>query len=163
MVAVSPEFVEAHEAAGLRGATFHPIRWIPRLRVKQPLPAPVRTRWMGSSIEMPPCLTPRVGVHRDLCGVRFHSNEELVRLEGRSVVCCWDDDGELYYTLRFRRSEVAALGEFDVARTYEWVYPIPVGRPNQRWFPQLIVSQRFRAWAGKRRYRIRYGPCELVD
>ena len=71
--------------------------------------------------------------------------------------------GELYYTLRFRRSEVAALGEFDVARTYEWIQPIPAGRPNPRWFPQLIVSQRFRAWAGKQRYRIRYGPCELVD
>ncbi len=160
-LAVSAKFMANFQAAGLRGALFQQIEWRPRKGMTYVPDNPIRTHWLNAEKEMPRCLTPRVGFLGDLTGVHFWDNEELVKHAIPHMACGWDDEGRRDYTLRFRRKEVAAMGDFDVALTYEWI--LLVGNENPRWFPQLIVSQRFRQWAKKQRYKLHYGLCELID
>lgn len=44
------------------------------------------------------------------------------------------------------------MGAFDIASACEWIDL--VGDEKPRWFPQLIVSQRFRQWAKKQRDKL---------
>lgn len=160
-LAVSTKFIESFQAAGLNGAAFLPIEWRSYPGRSDVPDKPSRTHWLSAQKEMPRCLTPRVGFLGDLTGVHFWDNEQLIKHAIPHMACGWDDEGRRDFTLRFRRKEVEALGEFDIARTYEWIHL--VGEVNPRWFPQLIVSQRFRQWAKKQRYKLHYGLCELVD
>ena len=160
-LAISKEFIERFQAAGLGGAVFLPLEWCSYAGRSDVLDEPIRTHWLSAVKEMPRCLTPRVGFSGDLAGVHFWDNEELLKHAVPHMQCGWDDGGRTDFTLRFRRKEVEALGDFDVARTWEWIHL--VGNENPRWFPQLIVSQRFRQWARKQRYKLHYGLCELVD
>lgn len=162
-LAVSANFIAAFRSAGLKGAMFHPIKWMARGGEPPSFaPAhPVRPCWLSAEKEMPRSLTPRVGLDGELTGVHFPDNEDLLNHNTHS--CCWDDEGRRDYTLRFRRKEVAALGEFDIARTYEWLYVVGMSCGEPCWFPQLVVSQRFRQWAKKQKYKLHYGLCELVD
>jgi hypothetical protein len=160
-LAVSAKFMESVRSAGLKGASFLPIEWRPRKGMTYVPDKPIRTHWLNAEKEMPRCLTPRIGFSGDLTGVHFWDNEELIKHAVPDMECGWDDEGRTDFTLRFRRKEVEALGEFDIARTYEWIHL--VGNENPRWFPQLIVSQRFRQWAKKQKYKLHYGLCELVD
>ncbi len=160
-LAVSAKFMANFQAAGLRGALFQPIEWRPRKGMTYVPDNPIRTHWLNAEKEMPRCLTPRVGFSGDLTGVQFFDNQELSKHAQPDMECGWDDEGRTDFTLRFHRKEVEVLGDFDIARTYEWIHL--VGNENPRWFPQLIVSQRFRQWAKKQRYKLHYGLCELVD
>ena len=160
-LAVSAKFMSRFQVDGLKGALFLPIEWRPRSGMAYVPDEPIRTHWLSAEKEMPRCQTPRIGFSGELTGVHFWDNQELITYSIPHMECGWDDEGRTDFTLRFHRRDVEAMGDFDIACTYEWIHL--VGDENPRWFPQLIVSQRFRHWAKKQRYKLHYGLCELVE
>jgi hypothetical protein len=72
--------------------------------------------------------------------------------------CWWDDGGRDPAVLRYQRTEVEALGPFDIAMTFE-----RVGQTEQGAYRQCIVTQRFREVMGKLKVKgVDYVPVELV-
>jgi hypothetical protein len=104
---------------------------------------------LRSSIMMPKCLTPIVdGRNIDITTLpeaEVHSRD-------------WYDRGYRPPEMSFRRSDVEALGKFDVALTQEVVGGSP------RWYhPEVIVSQRFRQVLLKmKNTSVGFNPVHLV-
>lgn len=104
---------------------------------------------LRSSIMMPKCLTPIVD-DRYIDITTLPESE----VQGRN----WDNGGYLPAEMSFRRSEVEALGPFDVALTQEVIGGFP------RWYRHdVIVSQRFRQVLLKmKNTSVGFNPVHLV-
>ena len=97
---------------------------------------------------MPPCLVPIQ-----------NGFGEVVQDESHGLGQYYDDAGYVQPILKFRKSEVEALGTFDYARTAERVGGMP-----QHYRHQYIVSQRFRKFLeAKKAHTFDFVPVELVD
>ncbi|WP_395753699.1 hypothetical protein [Prosthecobacter sp.] len=133
---VSEEFRQAYEAAKLKGAVFHPVVW------NNPQPRHRLPYWLGSTVELPEPLT-KLYPTKDLDGNRMWG---------------WDDNGFAPPVRRFRRSEIAKLGEFDVAaipRVGQYV--------DNRLIPELVFSQRFREFVTRGGWKMRWQPGGFED
>lgn len=127
-------------SADLAGLDFIPVRYDHPERAARQL-------WQfGHKVKMPVCLLPRQGVDR------------LDYVEGERNGSYWDDGGCVPPELRFRRSEVEAMGHFDVARTRE-----KIGFHGGHYRSEVIVSQRFREVLEKAEIKtIHYVPVRLI-
>lgn len=115
--------------------TYHPLEW------DKPELAQGDFWEIDTPYTMPSCLTP---ISQDEAGLRFY-----------------DDAGCEPSELRFRRDEVAAMGDFDAAWTKE-----EVGKPNdlRDGGHHLIVSQRFRrSCLDYPLEHVSFVPVRLVD
>lgn len=116
----SPRFVNDElrselEARDLKGIVFHPVFF------DHPEKAKGHFWELGSSLTMPPCLLPVVTIPRT----------------DPPAGHAYDDGGHFPQELRFRRREVAALGDFDIAITREDIDLRP-----SAWWRELVISQR---------------------
>ncbi|MBK8036916.1 MAG: hypothetical protein IPK22_07230 [Verrucomicrobiaceae bacterium] len=102
-----------------------------------------------SSVTMPKCLTPIVD-----SGYTDVTTLPEAEVQDRQ----WYNGGYLPAEMSFRRNEVEALGQFDVAITQELVGGFP------RWYhPEVIVSQRFRQVLLKMKNKTAgFNPVHLV-
>lgn len=153
---VSDLFRQCFELAGLVGLKLHDITWYYQARWHgwdevDPIEDPRRRLWMGSSVRMPPCLTPR----------RYTEGPEvggLVTERKPEHRHCYDSEGLDPSILRFSRTAVEKLGKFDVAvtrerthRSQEYMGPNAPEefRDADYWLPDIIVSRRFKDWFTK--------------
>jgi hypothetical protein len=176
---VTAEFVEAFQKAGLKGLQTREIQWYRELpsqtrfvrfeRVEPVKPFQGR-RWLTSHVVMPPCLTPRRYTSGPLIG-HLLGPEEAPHYE-----LAWDLGGLAPPIFRFNRLAVEAMGDFDLAITREksrpvWLHDQNAYRepyvPDERWEPEIIVSQRFREWIKKSGLpgcrKLDFDLVELVD
>lgn len=150
---VSNRFRKRFEEAGLVGLKLHDITWYFQARWHgwdevDPIEDPRARQWMGSSVRMPLCLTPR----------RYTEGPDvggLVTKKKPGHRHCYDSEGLAPSILRFSRAAVEKLGEFDVAvtqerthQTQEYMGPNDPAefRDADYWLPDLIVSRRFKEW-----------------
>jgi hypothetical protein len=152
---LSDSAVTIAENVGLK-LKINPVRWIYADEKKMEFrPLSRGGGWLGADLEMPKCLTPFKWLHGPNVGELAPADITDVYPERT-----WDGAGRMEPILKFRRSEVAKLGEFDVAHTLEKSRKSPAAGC---YLPELIVSQRFRQWVSKNHYKIRFAPVELVD
>lgn len=124
------------------------IAWDPVV-FDQPEKAAKQLFGLRSSITMPKCLT-RI--------VDTRGTDVATLAESEIVVRQWDNGEHFPAEMSFRRSEVEALGKFDVALPQEVVGGFP------RWYhPEVIVSQRFRQVLLKmKNTSVGFNPVHLV-
>ncbi len=142
----SDEAMAAFQAAGLKGAVFHPLHWqaAPKRRIWHP-------SWLGSEVSMPPNLVPRVAG-----GVVITDNDTWCTT--KLARAGFDDDARVDYRLKYRRSEIRHLADVDVATTWE------VGPWDGLRMPSHhLFSQRFRRWAIKQGYKFRWRQVVIVE
>jgi hypothetical protein len=161
-VYVNNEAIQSAMDSGMTLKTS-PIRWAFWKKTEQ-IPTSLHPRGGGmltSDTTMPPCLTPLKFLQGPKVGQQVYNNEG-VEIYGKSEPGYqgrfWDDEGRIDPILKFSRKEVEKLESFDVAKTVELVTSTPAG-----YLPDLIVSQRFRKWCIKNKYRVTFDPVELVD
>lgn len=140
-ILLGPNLQEMLLKTDLTGLDFIPIQYDHPERAARQL-------WQfGHKVVMPACLLSRQGVDR------------LDFVEGERNGAYWDDAGYVPPELQFRRSEVEAMGKFDVARTRE-----KVGFHGGHYRSEVIVSQRFREFLEKTKIKtIEYVPVRLSD
>lgn len=153
---VSDRFRQRFKEAGLIGLKLHDISWYYQApghgwNEVDPIDDPRGRKWMGSSVRMPPCLTPRRYTEGPLVG-------KIVQEKKPKHHHCFDSEGLAPAILRFSRAAVEELGEFDVAVTRECTHQTKeyMG-PNEPsvfcdadyWLPDVIVSRRFKDWFTK--------------
>lgn len=153
---VSDRFRQRFEQAGLIGLKLHDISWYYQApghgwNEVDPIDDPRGRKWMGSSVRMPPCLTPRRYTEGPLVG-------KIVKEKKPKHHHCFDSEGLAPAILRFSRAGFEELGEFDVAVTRECTHQTKeyMG-PNESsgfcdadyWLPDVIVSRRFKDWFAK--------------
>tara|TARA_R110002049_G_C9123585_1_gene558572 strand:- start:290 stop:1309 length:1020 start_codon:yes stop_codon:yes gene_type:complete len=153
---VSDRFRRQVEEAGLIGLKLNDITWYYQApghgwNEVDPIDDPRGRKWMGSSVRMPPCLTPRRYTEGPLVG-------KIVKERKPKHHHCFDSEGLAPAVLRFSRVGVEKLGEFDVAVTRECTHQTKeyMG-PNEPsvfcdadyWLPDVIVSRRFKDWFAK--------------
>ena len=105
---------------------------------------------LRSSVTMPKCLTRLI----DDWG-----NDAGIPAAGYSGGRDWDNGGYRPPEMTFRRSEVAALGKFDVALSQEVVGLLA------KWYrPEVIISQRFRQILSRMKHTtVGFNPVNLVE
>lgn len=137
---VGRDYLDAQKLVG--------IMWEPAA-FDHPEKAAKKLHRLRSSITMPKCLTPIVDG-------RYIEITTLPEAEVQSRD--WYDGGYRPPEMTFRRHEVEALGQFDVALTQEVVGGFP------RWYhPEVIVSQRFRQVLLKmKNTSVGFNPVHLV-
>ncbi len=140
-IVVAAEMKERFEMENLIGLEFSPIKLEPADRVKKSL-------WhFWSHVTLPSTLLPLQ--HQD--GTDFTGD--------LSRGCYPDDGGYFPVELRYRHSEIAKLGNFDVAITRE-----RFGGTHGPKFRKLVVSQRFREVAEKLKVDIiQFVPVRFLD
>lgn len=153
---VSDRFRQRFKEAALIGLKLHDISWYYQApghgwNEVDPIDDPRGRKWMGSSVRMPPCLTPRRYTQGPLVG-------KIVKEKKPKHHHCFDSEGLAPAILRFSRAAVEELGEFDVAVTRECTHQTKeyMG-PNEPsvfcdadyWLPDVIVSRRFKDWFTK--------------
>ncbi len=154
VLAVSEDFKEAFEAAGLVGAVFRPLVYDP------PAPNCRRKYWMDATVTAPWSPWSR-RIHdldgsEDRAGTEIgHTNEPLV---GHTGTLDFDDQGYFGPGIAYRRREMVGFDGVDFMRMAEWT----IGR-NGVWRSEHIVSQRFRAWAKKFGGRSVMDGVQLID
>jgi hypothetical protein len=129
------------EQCGFNGLEFVPAIFDKPEKVTKPL-------WMmTSSITLPHCLLP-VQNHRG--EIVDPTTEESGRM--------WDDAGRVQPILRYNRTEIEKVGEFDFAKTRELI-----GGMKKHYRHHYVVSQRFRKAIldGKHRW-IDFVPVEIA-
>ena len=137
LLVVTQEFRDKFEAAGLKGAVFHPVEWEPRLRKND------RPYWLGSNVVLPRPATPLYAAKA---------------FDRPTHVYGWDDDGYAPPVRRFWRDEVEAMGEFDVANV-----PLVGAWLDDRFLPEVLFSQRFRRFLIDNHWRMMWQPGEFID
>lgn len=127
--------------SGLKGLYLPPVTFVP------PVAKVRKLLWaLKSTVILPRPLNLLQGEH----GSEPEPNTEWA--------CWWDDGGKRPEVLKFRRSEVQAVGPFDIAMTYE-----RVGITVQGAFRQCLVTQRFREVMTQLKVKgVDYVPVELV-
>jgi hypothetical protein len=152
--AVTEEFKDAFESAGLVGAEIRPLIYDP------PAPNCQRTFWMDATVTAPwsPWLRriQKLDGSDDMAGVEIgHTNEPLVGHTGNAD---FDDQGYFGPGIAYRRADLVGFDGVDFMRQVEWVV-----ERNGVWRSPHIVSQRFRAWAKKFGFRFVMNGVQLID
>lgn len=118
----------------IRGLKFHSLRW------NRPNDAKGEFWELDSDFEMPSCLLPVVNMDGPLA---YEEDRPYSPVE-----------------LQFRRSEVDAMGQFDIAWTREEIGDMRRQDWGRHW---LVVSQKFRQFFRSINLPINYGIARLVD
>ena len=140
-VLISAELRQTLEKSGLIGLNFIPVRY------DHPEKAARQLFQFGHQVQMPKCLTPRLN----------QSGEDWQENDPNGGI--WDDAGYFPEELRFRRKEVEAMGEFDMATTRE-----VIGANSAFYHSEVIVSQRLRTVMDDFGIKTaEYSPVRLVD
>jgi hypothetical protein len=166
-LAVSQEFKDSFEQAGLTGAVFRPITYVgaapgfhPRLYPDKPLPPCNRTYWMDSSVVAPwsrssRWLTMTTSEHPLYGTLLGHTNEPL---RGQRGDLFFETEGYSGLGIDYGRREMDAMEGVNYMRMAEWSR-----ERNGVWRSYHIVSQRFRKWAHAFGCRFRMSGVKLVD
>lgn len=162
--AVSQKFKDGFEDAGLTGAVFRPLKYVPsaegyhpRLYPDKPLPACERIYWMDSDMVAPWSCCPRRlwlpghPLHGTLLG---HTNHPLVGQRGE---VSFDNEGRVCRGMDYRKTDMDALRGVDFMRMAEWAQ-----ERSGVWRSYHIVSQRFRKWAHQFGCRFRMNGIKLL-
>lgn len=158
---VTKQFISRAKKAGLHGLAFEPLEWTRHEGAADSWKEPTQRFWLTTAQVAPACLTPRTGLQQPLLGLPVRDNADLDALSGPNRFCGWDDEGRSDLVLRFNREAMEALRGVDIAQTREWLRFSELDGP--RWQPDLIVSRKFRTWCLQEKFRLQFGPCELVD
>ncbi len=152
--AVTEEFKTAFEDAGLVGAVFRPLVYVP------PAPNCKRQYWMDTNVTAPWCPWSRriqqLDCAEDLVGtVIGQTNEPLV---GHTGGLDFDNEGHYGPGIAYRRADMVPFEGIDFMQMAEWTV-----EHRGVWRSEHIVSQRFRAWAKKFGCRFVMNGVKLVD
>lgn len=140
-VILSSELKAKLEKSDLKGLNFIPVRYDKSEK------APRQFWQFGHKMKMPTCLLPRL----TQWGEEWKENH----LDG----AIWDENGYKPEELRFNRTEVEAMGEFDVATTRE-----KIGEHRGFYRSEIIVTQRFRKVLNEMKINaVDYIPVRLAE
>lgn len=165
-LAVSQQFKDSFEEAGLTGAVFRPITYVPcapgfnaRQYPDKPLPPCNRIYWMDSDIVAPWSRFPRrlhLSPEHPLNGTLIgRTNDPLVGHQGDVG---FDNEGIIRRGIDYDRAALEAMEGVDFMRMAEWAQ-----QRNGVWRSYHLVSQKFRKWAHKFGCRFRMNGVKLVD
>lgn len=165
-LAVSQQFKDSFEEAGLTGAVFRPITYVPcapgfnaRQYPDKPLPPCNRIYWMDSDIVAPWSRFPRrlhLSPEHPLNGTLIgQTNDPLVGYQGGVG---FDNEGIICRGIDYDRAALDAMEGVDFMRMEEWAQ-----QRNGVWRSYHLVSQKFRKWAHKFGCRFRMNGVKLVD
>ena len=166
-LAVSQEFKDSFEQAGLTGAVFRPITYVPsapgfnaRQYPDKPLPPCNRIYWMDSDIVAPWSRSPRrlhLRPEHPLNGTLVgQTNDPLVGYQGE---VSFENGGISVGGMDYDRAALDAMEGVDFMRMAEWSQDYN----NGVWRSYHLVSQKFRKWAHKFGCRFRMIGVKLVD
>ena len=164
--AVSQKFKDSFEAAGLTGAVFRTITYVPaapgyhpEIYPDKPLPPCNRIYWMDSSVIAPWSLSLRrfsSGHPHPLNHMILgHSNDSLVGLHGSVNV---DNEGYQGKGFIYNRKDMQEMTGIDFMCMAEWMR-----ERNGVWRAYHLVSQKFRKWAHQFGCRFRMAGVKLID
>lgn len=150
-IVVSDDAKAALESAGLRGLVFRPTVLVRSLQNRRPI------SWEGAGLPLRWQLTSDVRLPRVAPSVTLLDRLGDPHIEGISVGCFAHEGLYAYPELRYRASDLHALGPFDVARTHERFGP----GGNREEDRAIIVSKRFYEVCREQRLKAGFVPVHL--